>query len=75
MLPDISLYAETNRGLRLINESGYPEIYREKGYIAQRKGQRSEAVLLFKKYLTLSPNAVDREAVGKEVKNLGGVLE
>ncbi len=26
MTPDISLYAETNRGLRLINESGYPEI-------------------------------------------------
>ena len=72
---DASDIAEDMLEMATERESGYPEIYREKGYIAQRKGQRSEAVLLFKKYLTLSPNAVDREAVGKEVKNLGGVLE
>lgn len=56
-------------------ESGYPEIYRERGYISQKKGQRSEAIQNFKLYLSYSPNALDRNAIIKEVRNMGGVIE
>ncbi|MCC2680342.1 MAG: hypothetical protein K0R29_2918, partial [Pseudobdellovibrio sp.] len=53
-------------------ESGYAEIYRELGYINDKKGQRREAITNFEKYLVLSPNALDRDDVNKEITRLGG---
>lgn len=53
-------------------ESGYAEIYRELGYISDKKGQQRAAVLYFEKYLVLSPNASDRDAVNSEIRRLGG---
>lgn len=53
-------------------ESGYAEIFRELGYISDKKGQKKEAVKNFEIYLVLSPNAVDRDEVNKEISRLGG---
>lgn len=53
-------------------ESGYAEIYREMGYISEKKGLKREAVTNFEKYLVLSPNALDRDEVNKEITRLGG---
>jgi tetratricopeptide (TPR) repeat protein len=53
-------------------ESGYAEIWRELGYISDKKGQRKEAVSYFEKYLVLSPNALDRDEVNKQISRLGG---
>ena len=50
-------------------ESGYPDIYREMGYILEKKGQASEASQSFEKYLELSPNAPDRRIVESRIKN------
>lgn len=53
-------------------ESGLADIYREFGYVYEKKGQPSAAVLFFEKYLVLSPNASDRDAVNADIKRLGG---
>jgi tetratricopeptide (TPR) repeat protein len=53
-------------------ESGYAEIFRELGYINDKKGQKREAVKNFEIYLVLSPNALDRDEVNKQISRLGG---
>lgn len=50
-------------------ESGYPDIYREEGYIFEKKGQGAKANEMFEKYLELSPNAPDRRIVESRMKN------
>ncbi|MFZ3230040.1 MAG: tetratricopeptide repeat protein [Pseudobdellovibrio sp.] len=49
-------------------ESGYPDIYREHGYIFEKKGLSKEASAAFEKYLELSPNAPDRRSVELRIK-------
>ncbi len=53
-------------------ESGYADIYREQGYIFEKKGFRQEALHSLEKYLELSPNAHDRSTVESKIKSLGG---
>lgn len=50
-------------------ESGYAEIYREQGYIFEKRGFQREATDSFEKYLELSPNASDRNVVESHIKN------
>ena len=50
-------------------ESGYPDIYREEGYIYEKQGQGAKAQASFEKYLELSPNAPDRSVVESRLKN------
>lgn len=50
-------------------ESGYPDIYRERGYIFEKKGMLKEASQAFEKYLELSPNAPDRRLVEPRIRN------
>lgn len=50
-------------------ESGYPDIYREQGFIFEKKGSVKEANDAFEKYLELSPNAPDRKMVESHIKN------
>ena len=50
-------------------ESGYPDIYREQGYLFEKKGQPREAKEAFEKYLELSPNAPDRRSVEDRIKS------
>ncbi len=64
--------AEDMLAIALQKESGYPEIYREQAYIFEKKNNKSGAILSFEKYLTLSPNAVDREIVEAKIRELGG---
>ena len=49
-------------------ESGYPDIYREQGFLFEKKGQPREAKEAFEKYLELSPNAPDRINVEVHIK-------
>jgi tetratricopeptide (TPR) repeat protein len=64
--------AEDMLAMAIERESGYAEIYREYGYIYDKKGQSRNAVVNFEKYLVLSPNAPDRDQVNNEIKRLGG---
>ena len=50
-------------------ESGYADIYREQGYIFEKKGAGKEANESFEKYLELSPNASDRSVVESHIRN------
>lgn len=49
-------------------ESGYPEIYREQGYLFEKRGMASEARESFERYLDLAPNAPDRGMIEQKVK-------
>ena len=49
-------------------ESGHPDIYREQGYIFEKRGMIPEASDSFEKYLELSPNAPDRSAVEPRIR-------
>ena len=44
-------------------ESGFPAIYREQGFIFEKKGLLRQAKEAFRVYLELSPNAVDRAEI------------
>ncbi|MBY0553190.1 tetratricopeptide repeat protein [bacterium] len=67
--------AEDMLAIALQKESGYPEIYREQGYIFEKKGNTTQAILAFKKYVALSPNAADMSIISDKVKSLGGSLD
>lgn len=64
--------AEDMLSIAMQKESGYPEIYREQGYIFEKKNNRPQALLAFERYLLLSPNAADRDIVEAKIKQLGG---
>jgi tetratricopeptide (TPR) repeat protein len=49
-------------------ESGFPEIYREQGFIFEKKGLANDAKEAFEKYLDLAPNAPDRAMIEMKVK-------
>ncbi len=49
-------------------ESGYPEIYREQGFIFEKKGLSREAHDSFERYLDLAPNAPDRAMIEMKIK-------
>lgn len=44
-------------------ESGFPGIYREQGYVFEKKGLPQQAKEAFSLYLELSPNALDRSEI------------
>ncbi len=64
--------AEDMLSIATQKESGYPEIYRELGYLLEKKNNGAQAILSFEKYLLLSPNAGDRETVEAKIRQLGG---
>jgi tetratricopeptide (TPR) repeat protein len=52
-------------------ESGYPDIYKEKGATFQALGEYGTAYAAYEKYLALSPNAVDKS----EIEMLMGTMQ
>ncbi len=60
--------AEDMLNIAMQKESGYPEIYREQGYIFEKKGQFKDANEAFETYLELSPNAPDRNVVQGRIR-------
>jgi tetratricopeptide (TPR) repeat protein len=56
--------------LAAAKESGFSEIYKEYGYIYDVKGMPAEAVTFFEKYLSLEPNASDKDAITEKIKQL-----
>ncbi len=64
--------AEDMLAMALEREDGYPETHREYGYIYLSKRQSKLALDSFNKYLALSPNAPDRDAISAQIKRLGG---
>lgn len=44
-------------------ESGYAEIYKERGALYQVQGEKEAAYKAYEKYLALSPNAVDKSEI------------
>lgn len=59
-----------NRAMKL--EDGNPEIYKEQGALFEAQSARTEAVIAYRKYLDLSPNAVDRAVIDARIRSLGG---
>lgn len=59
-LSDALDIAEDMLSMARDRESGFPEIYRERGLIYEKKGQLNEARQDFERYLDLAPNAPDR---------------
>jgi Flp pilus assembly protein TadD len=51
-------------------ESGNANIYRELGAVYHMQGQRQEAYSAYERYLHLAPNASDRGAIEKVMKEL-----
>lgn len=50
-------------------ESGLPEIYRELGYLYEKRGLNAQAKEAFLMYLELSPNALDRSEIESKTSN------
>ncbi|AGH94307.1 tetratricopeptide repeat protein [Pseudobdellovibrio exovorus] len=64
--------AEDMLNIAAQKESGFADIYRELGYIYERKnGGRVQAVQYFRRYLSLSPNAPDRTTVEGRIRQMG----
>lgn len=51
-------------------ESGNPEVYKERALIYETKGERVQAIEGYNQYLLLAPNAVDRSQVESRIRNL-----
>lgn len=51
------------------HESGFPNIYREQGFIFEKRGLPRQAKDAFNLYLELSPNALDRSEIENKVGN------
>lgn len=64
--------AEDMLNIAAQKESGFADIYREFGYIYEKKsGRQVQAVQYFRRYLSLSPNASDRSVVENRIRQLG----
>ena len=50
-------------------ESGFANIYREQGFIFEKKGLSRQAIEAFSLYLELSPNAMDRSEIQSKIPN------
>ncbi len=48
-------------------ESGFPNIYREQGFIFEKRGLQKQAKEAFSLYLELSPNATDRSEIEQKL--------
>jgi tetratricopeptide (TPR) repeat protein len=48
-------------------ENGLPSIYREQGFVFEKKGLPRQAIEAFNRYLDLSPNAPDRYEIEKKL--------
>ena len=51
-------------------ESGNPEVYKEKALISETKGDKIRAIEGYNQYLLLAPNAADRAQVEGRIRNL-----
>jgi tetratricopeptide (TPR) repeat protein len=51
-------------------ESGNPELWKEQGAIYETQEQRVKAIEAYNQYLTLAPNAIDRDQVQMRIKTL-----
>lgn len=51
-------------------ESGYPGIYKERGYLFEKQGLPRQAKEAYQTYLELSPNALDRAEVESRLSSL-----
>lgn len=51
-------------------ESGFPEIFKEQGALFQQRGDRRAAIQSYEKYLSLSPNAYDRQEILQLINSL-----
>lgn len=67
-LSDALDIAEDMLNMAKDRESGFPEIYREEGFVLEKKGDIAEAKKRFEKYLDLAPNAPDRAMIEMKVK-------
>ncbi len=84
--PQTSLYISLARAYRLLEnynvassllakvkaDTGNPDLYKEQGAVFEGRGEKSEAVLAYQKYLMLLPSAPDREVIKSRIKGLGG---
>lgn len=71
-LSDAMDIAQDMLEMAMEKESGYADTYREFGYIFDKTGDKKHAIENFNKYLVLSPNAADKDAVAAKVKENGG---
>lgn len=58
--------------LAKIQESGYPDMYKEQGVISQLKRDNQAALFAYCTYIKLSPNALDRHEISSLIVKLGG---
>jgi len=63
--------AQASLDIALTMESGSADIYREQGSIFESKGDLPAAAAAYNKYLTLSPNAPDKNEVENRINSLG----
>lgn len=63
--------AQASLDIALTMESGSADIYREQGSIFEVKGDLPAAAAAYNKYLTLSPNAPDKNEVENRINSLG----
>lgn len=66
--PDI---AESMLTIAAGQESGLADIYKEQGAVYEAKGDERAAIQAYNKYLTLSPNAPDKQEVENRILNIG----
>lgn len=67
-LSDALEIAEDMLAMARQRESGFAEIYREEGFLFEKKGQLRDARDRFEKYLELAPNAPDRAMIEMKIK-------
>ena len=51
-------------------ENGNPTIYKEQGAIYESRGEIQRAITIYEKYLQISPNANDRQAIKSKILQL-----
>lgn len=64
--------AQGSLDIAITLESGRAEIYREQGALFELRGDIRAAAAAYNKYLTLSPNAPDRQDVESQLSRMGG---
>jgi predicted Zn-dependent protease len=65
--PDAEREAMTNYQKAIALRRNYPEPYRSLGMMAMKKGEKKEAKKHFEVYLTLRPDAEDRDYIGQYI--------
>jgi tetratricopeptide (TPR) repeat protein len=64
--------AENMLAIAADQENGYADIYKLQGSIFEKKNENPEAVAAYEKYLSLAPNAVDKNEINNRINSLGG---